>query len=72
MSLTLAGTAQQFTSLLMMVIGVLLILDGRIIDGFTHRGEHAGRPRVGPDRRNCRSHHAGDTDLSHRFDRSTD
>jgi len=33
MSLTLAGTAQQFTSLLMMVIGVLLILDGRLSMG---------------------------------------
>ncbi len=33
MSLTLAGTAQQLTSLLMMVIGVLLILDGRISMG---------------------------------------
>ncbi|HZP69312.1 MAG TPA: type I secretion system permease/ATPase [Pseudolabrys sp.] len=30
MSLTLAGTAQQVTSLLMIVVGVFLILDGRI------------------------------------------
>ena len=33
MSLTLAGTAQQFTSLLMVVAGVFLILDGQITMG---------------------------------------
>ena len=33
MSLTLAGTAQQFTSLLMIVAGVLLILDGQLSMG---------------------------------------
>jgi ATP-binding cassette, subfamily C, bacterial LapB len=33
MSLTLAGTAQQFTSLLMTVVGVLLILDGQLSMG---------------------------------------
>jgi ATP-binding cassette subfamily C protein LapB len=33
MSLTLASTAQQFTSLLMIVVGVFLILDGRISMG---------------------------------------
>lgn len=33
MSLTLAGTAQQFTSLLMTVVGVLLILDGKMSMG---------------------------------------
>ncbi len=32
-SLTLAGTAQQFTSLLMIVVGVFLILDGKITMG---------------------------------------
>ena len=33
MALTLAGTAQQFTSLLMIVAGVLLILDGQLSMG---------------------------------------
>jgi ATP-binding cassette subfamily C protein LapB len=33
MSLTLAGTAQQITSMLMIVVGVFLILDGRISMG---------------------------------------
>jgi ATP-binding cassette subfamily C protein LapB len=33
MSLTLAGTAQQFTSLLMIVVGVFLIIDGNISMG---------------------------------------
>lgn len=33
MSLTLAGTAQQLTSLLMIVVGVFLILDGKITMG---------------------------------------
>ena len=56
LALTIAKHAQQITTLLMMVIGVFLILDGKLTVGALG-GLDAGRPRAGADSRHRHGHH---------------
>ena len=63
LTLTSASAAQQITSLLLVIIGVFLILDGKLSRRRAGRREHAGRPRSGSDRRHRVDHHARDADI---------
>ena len=65
LALTSASTAQQLNYLLMVIVGVFLILDGKITVGVLVASHHAVGPRARPNRRYRDRHHARSADLHH-------